>query len=507
MGGNAFGPRGLNTPRMSPAVYNWVRDECHKKLRELYLCVATPIEGPEKKDYGDVDIFVALEKRAFFPKNDADRAIPHPRFGRNALAQIGEQLGAHIGDKLGGHIIYLPDNKSANLAIPWPKHLRPDTLTLDVDGTETLTKVEWPPLYIQVDIQIESSVNELLWHLFKHAHGDIWHMIGVIIRPLGLTVDEEALWLRIPELEQINKKAAKVKLSSEPVDVLSFIGFSGHVSLDTGTELPFCEDEAADQFDLDGEFEAMPDDESTVPVADSRAQIAFGEADDDGTTLLSTWAQPFATVEDMFMYLTTCRWFFQIQPPQTKANNGDDVASLRANDRRRMNTRPLFAKWTSEFIPRLQAEGRFDNACPVYEVRDRVRAEAFDMFPGVKEEYEKRLLKWRIQRSRDYVLKDVIKASVPCDLDVNHRGVVVSALKKIILEGDDSFGIMPEEALQSEDGLYDADKTRKWVEDYWEEVLEVAWRVNQQKCVEAMQKKELKRKMAAQEEMKLAIEA
>lgn len=454
MGGNAFASRGLQTPRMSPAVYNWARDECHRKLRQMYLCVATPIEGPGKEDFGDVDLFVALEKRAFFPQNELDQTLPHPRFGQDVLADIGKQLGAE-------HVVYLPHSRSANLAIPWPEHMLAQTLTTDRESGETEMIEGGPaPVYIQVDVEIKSSVDELLWHLFKHAHGDIWHMIGVIIRPLGLTVDEEALWLRIPELESVNKKASKVKLTSEPIEVLKFLGFSGQGQ--------------------------------TVEDADL--------ADDDGSSLFLAWSQPFASVDAMFGYLTTCRWFFQINPPERKAGNGDGTTSLRHNDRRRMATRPLFAKWSNDFIPQLQAEGRFDQVRPVQEVRDEVRVEAFDYFPGAKEDYLSRLGHYLGQRSKEIVLKDIIKVVVPADLEVSRRSVAVSALKKIILEDNDTFGIMPAEPLKDRYGIYDHEMTKRWAEDNWEEVLDKAWRINQVRCAIAMEKKELKRKMDLEEQ-------
>ncbi len=60
--------------------------------------------------------------------------------------------------------------------------------------------------------------------LFKHAHGDIWNLLGSTIRPFGLTVDEDALWLRIPEIEKFDRKKAKIRLTSDPVEVIRFLG-------------------------------------------------------------------------------------------------------------------------------------------------------------------------------------------------------------------------------------------------------------------------------------------
>lgn len=68
MGGLAFtkGPYPLYTPRMPCGIYEYVRRNCHAILRELFVIVATPIEGPGKSDFGDIDIFVTLRKEEYF---------------------------------------------------------------------------------------------------------------------------------------------------------------------------------------------------------------------------------------------------------------------------------------------------------------------------------------------------------------------------------------------------------------------------------------------------------
>jgi hypothetical protein len=455
---------------MPPAVYTFVRDQCRRKLRELYVCVATPIEGPAKKDYGDVDILVCLERRAVFPENIVDLTIQQPRWGRDILTQVGKQLGA-------AHINYLPGNRSANFALPWPEHLLPATEPRQAHGTASSPEQQSAPLHVQVDISIDASVDEMQWHLFKHAHGDIWHLIGVMIRPLGLTVDEEALWMRIPEIEWVDKKKAKVKLSSEPVEVLDFLGLSGRGYTETNMK---------------------------EPSPEVKRSVSSAVADDDGSRLLcEAWSQPFATVEDLFWYLTTCHWFFETRPAPIKAESIEGATVLRANDRRRLNSRPLFAKWIKEFIPRLQEEGRFDDALPVDVVRDHVRDVAFSRFPTVRETYHERRRAFLVQRQRDFIKREVIKTSVPLNLDSHRRGVVVSALKKIVLETDRTFGIMPEESLLNEDGLYDLDRTKAWVGSNWKDVLESAWKINNQRSTEAMRIKEVKRKMAQAEDREL----
>jgi hypothetical protein len=227
---------------MSTQVYTAVREHCHALLRQQYQHVATPIEGPGKADYGDVDVVVAC------PHNACDTL-------RGAFEAVKRLLGAvrmiHEGGK----------SLSANFAIPW------------LEGTSVIEEHKVPPdpLFIQVDVQICPSVDKFRWMLFKHGHGDMWNLLGVIVRPYGLTIDDDAMWLRVPEIEKTNKKRAKVFLSSEPDTVLRFLG---------------------------------------LPVE-------------------PFWSRPFGGAEELYEYVAECRMF---QPEQVKpATNSND--RRRANTR------------------------------------------------------------------------------------------------------------------------------------------------------------------------------
>lgn len=143
---------------------------------------------------------------------------------------------------------------------------------------------------------LAKTFDHILQILFKHAHGDIWNLVGSTIRPFGLTVDEEALWLRIPEIEAYDRNSAKVMLTKDPVAVLRFLGL------------------AVDNF----------------------------------------WEEPFPSVEAMFDYVTTCRLFWV--RPMTEEDEGNvdgagvsggevGTKRLKHNDRRRMKGRPVYRRW------------------------------------------------------------------------------------------------------------------------------------------------------------------
>lgn len=159
MGGSAFSalPDPPYTPRMPRSVYQRVLSDCHAALRELFVCVATPIEGPGKKDFGDIDILVALERRVVFPSSQVDSV---PRTPHELIAVVQRTLHAK-------HAIVR--GSSANLAIPWPSDMgRLETIPgegfedVNAAGNDLRSRDK----YIQVDINICPDVDQLCWVSF-----------------------------------------------------------------------------------------------------------------------------------------------------------------------------------------------------------------------------------------------------------------------------------------------------------------------------------------------------
>ncbi|SPQ18959.1 ac2f5037-d2d8-49ad-88c3-e09e06d5ec42 [Thermothielavioides terrestris] len=300
--------------------------------------------------------------------------------------------------------------------------------------------------YIQVDVRICSDLDQLCWTLFKHAHGDLWNLLGSTIRPLGLTVDEEALWLRIPEIEALDRKKAKVCLTRDPVEVLHFLGLK-----------------------VEG-----------------------------------FWDEPFASVDALFDYATTCRFFWVRETPEDDAEcdapgvgvvGGEQGRGrLKANERRRLKGRPVYRRWINEFIPSLRAQGKFIPKGPntsIEEARAALRDEAFSRF-FVEPEYRQRLRDWQLKRDNEQV-KSLIKELVPGALEPQYRACLVSAMRRIIMEDDATFGVTPPNS-RGEDGFYDTETIRNFVQDNWELVGGAAWAKQQQRAQLAMQLKACGRK-------------
>ena len=166
--------------------------------------------------------------------------------------------------------------------------------------------------YIQVDVHISPSKKALDWELFHTAHGDLWNMLGSTIRGFGITVNDNGMYLRIPQIEAQDRNKAKVFLTDDSNTILDFLG-------------------------MDAE----------------------------------KWWKPFQTPQELFEYAASCRLFWvketkaegevegdvmvgNIKGEQEGGQEGGEKGKkkLKHNDRARMKKRSLFRLWVEEFIPK-----------------------------------------------------------------------------------------------------------------------------------------------------------
>ncbi|CAO1605902.1 hypothetical protein XANCAGTX0491_009407 [Xanthoria calcicola] len=181
--------------------------------------------------------------------------------------------------------------------------------------------------FVQLDIQV-CEANRFEWEVFHKNHGDLWNVIGTGIRPFGLTANDMGLYLRIPEIEHENRKRAMVFLSAEPDTVLSFLGLDS-----------------------------------------------------------TSFSRPFDTVEAMFEFACSCRFF----RPQTYEKDG-----LKSNDRKRMIQREIFKRFVGEFLPKRNlGVQHIEDASGL--TREVVFEEALGHFDK-RQEVETRIREWRQER-------------------------------------------------------------------------------------------------------------
>jgi hypothetical protein len=182
MGGNAFtsGPSPLSTPRMPPEIYLRLRDHYLSLLKTLYAQVATPVEAPAKRSYGDIDILVsqAIECSSPPTTESLSKALDAVKVFTNSGSGI------------------------TSFAVPYPDRVKD---------------------HVQLDVHVcpEGSFE---WQLFHQSHGDLWNLLSTTIRPFGLTANDVGFHVRIPEIEELNKKRSLLLLTNEPSAVLEFLG-------------------------------------------------------------------------------------------------------------------------------------------------------------------------------------------------------------------------------------------------------------------------------------------
>ncbi|KAG9496743.1 hypothetical protein J7337_011526 [Fusarium musae] len=150
-----------------------------------------------------------------------------------------------------------------------------------------------PRVFIQVDVRYCLSRKQAKYLRFFESHGDFWQIVGSIISPYGLTVDDKGLHIRVEEGERINRKKAKILLTSKPDEILMFLG---------------------------------------LPVAE--------------------YWRPFATTNAMFEYIAKCPMF-----SRGCSTFQEEMGVVTSNERRRMASRPIYREWVQEFKPRFLQRG------------------------------------------------------------------------------------------------------------------------------------------------------
>ena len=502
MGGLAFSSgntEALQTPRMPPVVYRAVRDQCVNKLKAVFNHVAVPVEGPDKKSHGDIDILVS----------DPNSAPSGP--AADPLDAVIHMLNP---------VAHIKHGKDGNFAVPWPMHLLPAASSHDlVSKFETdsatildiLTAVDKSrgtdrqgAIFIQVDVCVSSSASNLRWQAFKHCHGDIWNILGAVIRAYGLTADGHGLTIRVAEMENRNRKKSKIFLTNNPSETLEFLGLDNYPPPGTAYK---AEDE-------DDEYKFVT------------GRLAGQEI----------WPVPFPSTNAMFEYATSCRmfWLKPDPPPDSPKGSGNsgvdcvqdedavgprdgtcsrsiessdtlDRENLRSRERRRINYRPVFSRWMQEFLPSLREDvkartleieasgglgeskpgaahtslGLTHSLVPPY-TRDHIRLAAFASFPGSQERYDAALAEFEMQEKLSSIKRD-LKSWVPEEewQTVQWRGECLAAFRRLLFEGNTSFTITaadadPEHPLRDARGVWVPENARRFVSTHWRAVGERA---------------------------------
>lgn len=145
-------------------------------MLHFYEHAISPVEAPEKKDHGDIDILVDEELPGFDSKHLAE------------VLKAERSVGVGSTD---------------SFAIPYP------------GGNGA---------YFQLDIII-CRKDYFEWETMMYSYGDLWHIIGAMVTRLGLAINNTGLHLRIAEINLTHKRDALLFLTKNPREMMRFSGF------------------------------------------------------------------------------------------------------------------------------------------------------------------------------------------------------------------------------------------------------------------------------------------
>lgn len=140
-----------------------------------YNRTIVPPEAPERRDHGDIDVLV-----------------DGPRFNLTGR-DLERALGAHAHTE-GGSI--------SSFAIPIP-------------GDDNS--------YFQLDVHL-CKKGRFEWANVIYAYGDLWFIIGATVTRFGLAINDSGLHARVGQIQETNKKHCLLLLTSNPQDMMDFLG-------------------------------------------------------------------------------------------------------------------------------------------------------------------------------------------------------------------------------------------------------------------------------------------
>lgn len=269
------------------------------------------------------------------------------------------------------------------------------------------------------------------------------------MRPMGLTADDTSLYIRVPEIEKEHRRASRVFLTSNPTEVLDFLGLSHQ----------------------NGE-----------------------------------WERPFKSVDDMLEYAASCRWFMLW--PEGSAGDAE-VATPRRTNLRHIFARwmhdfvPRCRQEGRFLVPDP------DTRTPE-QVRAELRDQAFAAFPESGPAYAATLAGFQRKKVRD-VIKRAIKKDEWLPADVTHalpaprddglvaadaatvevywRGALRTTLKRLVLDDNERLASVVPPRLHDSEGGLTVEDAKDWVARNWEEVGRAAWSVHCEKASASIKRK------------------
>ena len=312
MGGKAF--PNYSVPRLPTDLWEDISGRIQDLLTNFYERFGIPLPQPDKEDHGDID-FIATG--------------PGP--GLQSTYGVHKETCTLLGA-----IESIQTGPTTSFLVPlWPSDINSlRNAGRDLQGEEH---------YCQVDIHITSSWEQAEWVTCIHSYGDLFSLIGTMMKPFGLTYTDDGVYIRLAEMEEGGAgKRARI-----------FV---------TGSSQRFWEEILG--FPLYKRF------------------------------FYHEW-----TLLEMYAFVTECRFF------QFSSFIKDHA--LNSNARKRMRSRRAFREFIEEYLPRLQEEQPEFRERGKELTREMVWSEIMEQFDGVKEVAQERLEMWRAGVSAQEIRREV----------------------------------------------------------------------------------------------------
>ncbi|KAL9091040.1 MAG: hypothetical protein Q9159_001666 [Coniocarpon cinnabarinum] len=306
MGGSLFttskgSAPALFCPRLDTPIYDALKSRIATILEGHFHHVSTPYEAPEKTTHGDIDFVLAEPKRTDQP------------FSPDHILQLTNQLSAVRAESRG--------KGEWSFAVPVPE--------ITVLGSDC----EITHAFAQVDLGLCHTEERFHWQMLTHSYGDLFQILGVLMRPLGLTFVPDGFIARI---------SPRV-LAPDPV------GGNGD---DNGGDngIHYTHSMASRTLLLSRSPEAV---------------LKFLGLD------VEKWQQGFESLDDIYRFVSSSRFFnrrtfeaaceeshdeaAEEQKPIHNVEKGEWTTKQKSRDKRRKRLRPMYRGFVEEWLPSQQS--------------------------------------------------------------------------------------------------------------------------------------------------------
>ena len=189
-----------------PGRFGFLTSYSHDMLAEHYYSVKTPLKPPNRQKFGTLEIFVSGRKEPIEDKVKEFEAI--------ASSLNGVLLGHH--------------KDTARVAFPLVPETRADS---SIRGENAGEPDSSRYLCYRMDVTVCSSPGAAEWKSFMRTHGDFCNLLGSIIRPFGLLLNDDGFFVSFAPNEDEDSPETALFLVAESYAFLHFLGLPAAIIL------------------------------------------------------------------------------------------------------------------------------------------------------------------------------------------------------------------------------------------------------------------------------------